>query len=173
MGPLAALSRQLCRISTILPSGRSCYFSTRSEAHSSKVWAIARGQTSCTPASPLHRAACRTGAACGHPEAFLATSAQSTAAIAAALGLLPAPSEPQRLAHSSAAMPAPPSPQPPREEPAQTEHVPPDTVPAVLRALHWITAQRGRSFEDRGLRVRVKVNAAACCLMAGLAMRQG
>ena len=44
----------------------------------------------------------------------------------------------------------------PIEEPAQIEVVSPDVVPAVLGASHWITAQRGRSFKDRGLRVRVK-----------------
>jgi hypothetical protein len=43
------------------------------------------------------------------------------------------------------------------EEPSRTEFAPPEAVPALLRASHWITAQRGRSFEDRGLRVRVKV----------------
>ena len=64
----------------------------------------------------------------------------------------------QRQGYSSTTTSSPPSPSySPLEEPAQTEIVPPDTVPAVLRASHWITAQRGRSFEDRGLRVRVKV----------------
>ena len=47
------------------------------------------------------------------------------------------------------------------EEPSDTEYAPAEAVPTLLRASHWITAQRGRSFEDRGLRVRIKVRARA------------
>ena len=160
MGPRTSLSRQLCRISAILHSGRCCVtpvLRTPAEAHSIEVWAVARGQTSGTRASLLqHCATCRTAAACGHPDAVLAGSGVLTAAAAASLASLPAPSATQRRGRSSAVMPAQPPAHLPLEEPAETETVPPDAVPAVLRASHWITAQRGRSFEDRGLRVRVK-----------------
>ena len=83
-----------------------------------------------------------------------ATAGPFGAGSARSVGSASEPSAPQRRHYSTV---SPSSAYLPLEEPAQTETVPPDIVPAVLRASHWITAQRGRSFEDRGLRVRVKV----------------
>ena len=116
----------------------------------------------CPPASDAHRAPLHSAARASAPArpsamAGVVSQGMSTAAI------VPPPSssaglyEAQRQTLSLAAAPLAQPGYVAIEEPLHAEIAPAETVPAVLRASHWITAQRGRSFKDRGLRVRVKV----------------